>query len=69
MRRMGRSVEAAELEARALAIFPALPSMPTARPRIIFDKVEILAVPPPQVQLINGGYSRFEMTVSVHYIL
>ena len=55
MRRMGRSVEAAELEARALAIFPALPSMPTARPRIIFDKVESLAVTPPQVQLINGG--------------
>jgi tetratricopeptide (TPR) repeat protein len=69
MRRMGRSAEAAEMEARALAIFPALPRTPTAKPRIIFDKVEILAVTPPQVQLINGGFARFEMTASVHYIL
>lgn len=69
MRRMGRSVEAAEMEARALAIFPGLPRMPTARPRIIFDKVEILDVTSPQVQLINGGYYRFEMTASVHYVL
>jgi len=67
--KMGRPVEAAELEARALAIFPGLPRMATARPRIIFDKVEILAVTPPQVQLINGGYARFEMTASVHYVL
>jgi len=69
IRKMGRPVEAAELEARALAIFPGLPKMATARPRIIFDKVEILAVTLPQVQLINGGYARFEMTASVHYVL
>jgi tetratricopeptide (TPR) repeat protein len=69
LQRMGRSAEAAELEARALAIVPASASRSITRPRIIFDKVEILSVTPPRVQQINGGYYRFEMTASVHYVL
>src|SRR5262249_2304009 len=69
MRNMGRPAEAAELEARALAVFPGLPRMAIARPRVLFDKVEILSVTPPQVQSFNRDYARFEMTASVHYVL
>ena len=69
VRRMGRSAEAVEMETRALAIFPALPFAATAPPDIKFDKVQFLAVTPPLVRRIGGGFVEFEMTVTVRYTL
>jgi tetratricopeptide (TPR) repeat protein len=56
LRKMDRPVEASEIEARALAVFPE-------------DKVEILALTSPEARRTVNGSTEFEMTATVQYTL